>query len=481
MNIKKCIIIGAGNAGRPVAKLLNHQGVNVTLTDAKCYEEFTTRRQGLLDVLVGEGVNLDLGVKNPDISGYDAIYLAPTIPADAPIRKEAQENGLTVITRKFVSDIISDIIDMPKIGITGSFGKTTTTAMITSIFQAAGLNVYQCSSMKQNLVSEAIVNDIISGEYRGADIAVLELPHGTLGLIGEIPLDIGVITNLIPEHLSEFGGSMQRYVDRKAILLETSKTLIANSQCGEILTHKRDDTIYYNMLNSFSDEIDLEKYAPQFTGFIKDGQYHITYEENNQKVETKINLKTIANYNYENLTAAIATSIIYGISLEDIKKGIESFETVGGRMEYLGKYNGADAYYDASYGQSVRQALEAIKDENLIIVYGSVDSTSIRDKAESGRVVVDYANMLIATGYVEITDTLNMNGALELLNAAEADIPKLAVCDVDEAAELAVKYAKPGDIIVHVGAGASNSYQQVKDKMLKGLQEGHRRYSNDEH
>ena len=101
-----------------------------------------------------------------------------------------------------------------------------------------------------------------------------------------------------------------------------------------------------------------------------------------------------------------------------------------------------DAYYDASYGnQSVRQALEAIKDENLIILYGNVDSTTVRDKKESGRVIGDYANIVIASGYVEITDTLDMNSAIELLSAIENDdVIKMAVCTMDESAELAMKY-----------------------------------------
>ena len=156
------------------------------------------------------------------------------------------------------------------------------------------------------------------------------------------------------------------------------------------------------------------------------------------------------------------------------------FTGVGGRMEYLGKFNGVDAYYDASYGdQSVRQALESVKDENLIILYDNVDSTTIRDKAESGRVIGDYANIVIATGYVEITNTLDMDAALDLLNAIENDdVLKIALCTLDEAAELAMKYAKPGDIIVHLGPDASNSYQQAKTRMINGLNEGCKRYGN---
>ena len=476
MKFKNCIVVGAGNAGRPVAKLLNHQGINVTITDSKKYEEFTPRRQKLLDVLKKEGINFELGVKTPDISQYESIYLAPTIPEDAEIRIQAEKQNKIIINRTIISQIIDSILTMDKIGITGSFGKTTTTAMITKVFTDAGYKVYQCSSMKQNLVSEAMVNDIINGEYKDSDIAILELPHGTLGLIGEINLDIGVIVNLIPEHLCEFGGSMQKYVDRKSIVLETSKELIANIQCADILTHKRQDTIYYQMINSFTEE-NSKDYQPSFTGSIHDGTYHIEVNKDNNILETDIQLQTVANYNFENLTAAIATAMTYGIPLEEIKKSLSSFKTVGGRMEYLGQFNGIDAYYDASYGPSIRQALEAIKDENLIIVFGSVDSTTLRDKAESGRIVGDYADIVIATGYVEITDSLDMNRAFELLDAIEnEDITKLAVCDVDEAAQLAIKHAKPGDIIVHLGAGASNSYQQVKDKLLKGLNQGSKIY-----
>lgn len=480
MNIKNCIVIGAGNAGRPVAKLLNYLGVEVTMTDAKTLDKFPTRFQEYLNKLEKDGINLELNVKTPDISGFDAIYLAPTIPESAPIRKEADELGLQILNRDYISKLIDDILDMDKIGITGSFGKTTTTAMITKIFKAAGYNVYSCCSMKQNLVSEALVNDIVAGKHECADIAILELPHGTLGLIGKINLEVGIITNLIPEHLSEFGGSMERYVDRKSILLETSKKFVANCQCGDLLTYKREDTIYYNLESSFSGDIDIDKYEPSFKASFTDGIFHVDYELDGKKYSPTFKLDSLANYNYENLTAALAVATTYGVSLEDIQKGLSSFESVGGRMEYLGTYNGAKAYYDASFGPSIRQALEAIKDENIIVIFGFLDTTTIRDKALSGKIVGEYANMVIATGFAELTDELNMNNALELLNAIDSDdVIKLAVCDVEEAAELAVKYAKPDDIIVHLGTGATNSYQEVKDKLLRGLEEGSRRYANE--
>ena len=477
MNFKSCLVVGAGNAGRPVARLLNHERVDVTLYDTKSFNDFTTRRQDRLSILEKEGVTLELGTKYPDIGKYDAIFLAPTIPESALIRNEIKKQNKIEITRKTISDIVNKILTMDKIGITGSFGKTTTVNMLTNIFKAAEYDVYQCSSMKWNLVSEAIVDDIVKGEYKRADIAILELPHGTLGLMGELDLKVGVLTNLRPEHLCEFDGSMEKYVERKTCIIPASKTLVANSQCGDLLTYKREDTIYFSFENG--EDVGIKKYIPTYQGFYDD-KYNIKITKDDETIESSIDIDTIAFYTYENLTAAIATSMEYGISLEDIKKGIGTFTGVGGRMEYLGDFNGVDAYYDASYGdQSVRQALKSIKDENLIILYDNVDSTTVRDKAESGRVIGDYANIVIASGYVEITDTLDMDAALELLNAVEnKDVLKIAVRDVEEAAELAIKHAKQGDIIVHLGPDASNSYQQTKDKMINGLKKGCKRYAN---
>jgi UDP-N-acetylmuramoylalanine--D-glutamate ligase len=478
LEIKNCIVIGAGNAGRPVAKLLNYLDVEVTMTDTKKLDEFTPRFQGYLTDLEKMGITLSLGVDTPDITGFDAIYLAPTIPESAPIWKLAKENNLKILDCEYISGLIDEILDMDKIGITGSFGKTTTTTMITNIFQHAGYNVYHCSSMKQNLVSEALVNDIIKGEHIGADIAIIELPHGTLGLLGKMTLKIGVLTNVLSEHLSEFDDSMEKYAERKSMMLDMCDKFIANCQCGDLVGYKREDTIYYNMLSSFSDEIDTEKYPPKFTGFFKDDIFHINYCDDGKLVDETFKLDSIANYNYENLIAAVGVGVTYGLPMDAIKKGINAFESVGGRMEYLGNFNGADAYYDASFGPSIRQALEAIKDKNIIVVFGFLDTTTIRDKKLNGKIIGDYASMVIATGYAELMGELNMDNAFELLNAIEnKDVVKLAVCDVEEASELAVKYAKEGDIIVHLGTGASNSYQEVKDKMIKGLTEGSKRYA----
>ena len=56
MNFESCLVVGAGNAGRPVARLLNHEGVNVTISDTKTFDDFTTRRQDRLQCLTKLGI-----------------------------------------------------------------------------------------------------------------------------------------------------------------------------------------------------------------------------------------------------------------------------------------------------------------------------------------------------------------------------------------------------------------------------------------
>ena len=77
------LVVGAGNASRPVARLLNHLGHNVTVTDLKDISEFKIEFQRSLIEMEKEGVILDMPNKDPSVEGFDAVYLPPTLPESA--------------------------------------------------------------------------------------------------------------------------------------------------------------------------------------------------------------------------------------------------------------------------------------------------------------------------------------------------------------------------------------------------------------
>ena len=229
------IVVGAGNAGRPVARLLNYAGHTVKITDPKNIEDFHMDVQKTLRLMESEGVELDLGVFEPSLDGIDTVYLSPTVPENAPAYKIVKEANLNVFSNDDFGRLADSFIDIDIIGITGSVGKTSTTHMVTEIFRTAGYQVWICSSMTQNLVSEVIVDGIIKGIPQKSDIAVLELPHGTAGLMAELKLKVGALLNIYEEHLSEFGGSMERYTQRKMFIAKNSENFITSIHCKDLM------------------------------------------------------------------------------------------------------------------------------------------------------------------------------------------------------------------------------------------------------
>ena len=158
------LVVGAGNASRPVARLLNHLGHDVVITDLKDKSEFKIEFQRSLNQLEKEGVKLDMANKNPSVEGFDAVYMPPTLPDSAPIAQKIAESDLKILTNEEFSEMVNDLIPVDIIGITGTMGKTTTTFITTSLFKQAGYKVWSCSSLVNNLVSEAIIDGIVTGK-----------------------------------------------------------------------------------------------------------------------------------------------------------------------------------------------------------------------------------------------------------------------------------------------------------------------------
>ena len=242
----KCIVIGAGNAGRPAARILNHTGNKIILTDRKLLEEFPAgsenpQNNGKRGNRTSSGFCMLFKVWKILIHAY----ISPTVLENSPIINLLKANQIEILSNKYVSKVINDLLELDVIGITGTLGKTSTTHILSEIFKNAGYKVWTCSSRMGNLLSEVIVEGIIEGLHKKNNIAVLELPHGTSRLMSQVDLKVGVITNIYPDHLDEFDYSMEKYVARKLFIANSSEILVSGLQCKEYIETLRNDTIYY--------------------------------------------------------------------------------------------------------------------------------------------------------------------------------------------------------------------------------------------
>lgn len=457
------LVVGAGNASRPVARLLNYLGHNVTVTDLKDKSSFKIEFQRSLNQMEKEGVILDLGNQNPTLDNIEGVYVPPTLPETAPIAKLIKQSDVKVLTNEEFSKIVNDLIPVDIIGITGTMGKTTTTFITTSLFKQAGYKVWSCSSLVNNLVSEAIIDGIVKGKADDCDIAIFELPHGTIGLLNKLDIKIGLLTNIAEDHLSEFGGSLELYQQRKLVLESMSETFIANNSCRDIISKVRDNAIYY----ALDENVD-------FKGTAGDKQLTIEYVDG--KFTTPFNMMS---YFYENSVAASAVALTYGVDKEDIIDALTVFKGLPAHMEDVGDYNGRKVILDSAFlYDGMKITLDYFKDESVVLFLDHFDTLSVRDKAEVGELISNYnIKMVIASGFNEVTQEVEIEAAEEILNAiTNQNIEKLAVETIEKAAELTLKYSEPGDIILHMGPLIAYDRLTTVEKIMKGLDEGSKKY-----
>ena len=457
------LVVGAGNASRPVARLLNHLGHDVVITDLKDKSEFKIEFQRSLNQLEKEGVKLDMANKNPSVEGFDAVYMPPTLPDSAPIAQKIAESDLKILTNEEFSEMVNDLIPVDIIGITGTMGKTTTTFITTSLFKQAGYKVWSCSSLVNNLVSEAIIDGIVTGKANECDIAIFELPHGTIGLLNRLDIKIGLLTNIAEDHLSEFGGSLELYQQRKLVLQAMSSTFIANNSCRDIIEKVRDDALYY----ALDEDVD-------FKGSVGDKSLTVKYADG--EFTTPFYMMS---YFFENSVAASAVALTYGVAEEDIIDALTEFKGLPAHMEDVGDYNGRKVILDSAFlYDGMKITLDYFKDESVVLFLDHFDTLSVRDKAEVGELVSNYdIKVVIASGFNEVNQTVEMEAAQEILDAiTNPNIEKVPVETIEKAAELTFKYSKPGDIILHMGPLIAYDRLTTVDKIMKGLEKGSKKY-----
>jgi len=468
----KLTVIGAGNAGRPVARILNYIGHQVQITDQKTLNEFAPKYQKILLQMEKEGVSLSLGRDSPDdVETLDSVYLSPNIPQNSLVRDLITQSDIKVIEHQEISHIIDDLIDIDIIGVTGTLGKTSTTHIIASILDTAGYKVWKCSSRHGNLLSKVIIDGIIQNYHHENDVAVFELPHGTSRLMSHVKLKIGVLTNIFPEHLDEFEDSLEKYAQRKLFIAKSSEILISTPSCHEYLEPLRDDVIYY-----------CPQKECKIAGKLDNSHITVTYDLNQYKNILNLNTYTgqfktrfkLNGYYFENSLAGAAAALSYGLDEKDIMDGLSKFPGISGHLEYLGKYCSREVHFDAAFvPEGLISTLEQFKDEKLIVLVDNPDTTTLRDKFKVGEVIGQYADTIISSGFNETLGGVNMDAAQEVLDGVKnQECQKIAVQNMVIAGEMAIKVSNPGDTIIHVGPGAITNYDDLKAKMIQGLEEG---------
>ena len=347
------MILGAGESGVGAAILAKLKGWNVFVSDkGQIKEEF---KQTLID----EQIEWEEGTHDEDrIFKADLVVKSPGIPNKVPLIIGLKNREVKIISEIEFAGYYSR---GKKICITGSNGKTTTTMLTHHILKKAGWDVGLAGN-----VGYSFAKQVAEGDH---DWYVIELSSFQLDDMHEFKADIGVLTNITPDHLDRYEYQMQKYVD--------SKFRILNNQTPEDwFIYNYDDPIIQAGIKSRNLLMNLAPFSLKkeinVGGFATEKQLTINIKDQFTMSIHELALK--GKHNTQNSLAAGIAARITEIRKDIVRESLEDFVNVEHRLEFVAKVNGIEFINDskATNINSAWFALESMEKSTIWIV-GGVD------------------------------------------------------------------------------------------------------------
>jgi UDP-N-acetylmuramoylalanine--D-glutamate ligase len=414
---KKITVMGLGLLGRGIGDVvyLAKKGADIIVTDSKSEQELSA---SLAQLAVYENITYTLGKHEfADFENRDFILKAASVPLDSPYIAHAREKGIAI---KMSTSLFAKNTKATIVGITGTRGKTTTTSIIHHVLE----NVYKGKNKKIFLGGNirGVSTLPFIDEAKPHDIAVLELDSWQLQGFGEEEFSpqIAVFTTFMPDHLNYYKNDLELYFNDKAHIYRNQKAediLIVGEDVAEIVSSKQ---------------------------LVVNSQIKVAKKDN---VPSDWNIKIPGEHNRLNIACAIEALRALNISEEDIKKGIESFEGVEGRLQKIKEINGVDIWNDnnSTTPDATVVAIKALAPKPIVLIMGGADKgIDMRGLVEIVRGATKKIILLPGTG----TDKL-----LKDYDFVGRDIER--VTSLKEAVEIALVSATEGDAILFSPAYAS--------------------------
>ncbi|MDX1436377.1 MAG: UDP-N-acetylmuramoyl-L-alanine--D-glutamate ligase [Anaerolineales bacterium] len=447
---KRVLVVGAARQGLALARYLATEGASVVLNDQAAGEVLSDARRALADhqiEWVAGGHPLEV------LQGVDLVCPSGGVPLDLPLIREAQNRGVPLSND---SQIFLDAAPCQVIGITGSAGKSTTTALIGSILS----QVYPdtAKGAPKVWVGGNIGNPLITDlQWMGTDdLCVVELSSFQLELMTRSP-DVAVVLNVTPNHLDRHE-SMDAYMGAKRRILDYQST-------SDVAVLGRDDAGAWSFRNAVVGELvvfGFERPPEGFSGsFIKDGML-VTHAGNRmEQVMQVARIPVRGRHNVLNALAASAVALALDVPVEEIRAGIESFAGMPHRLEHIRSWRGAEWYND-SIATAPERTIAALQtfDPPIILLAGGRDKNLPWEGA--GSEICRRVRQLIAFGEAASL-------VIEAVENASSGDTKVAIARCDslrDATREAARLAEPGDTVLLAPGGTS--FDEFKDFEERG-------------
>ena len=356
---KKFLVVGTGISGIAAAELLVGQGLETVLYDGNPEARAEELREK--SPMLGQ-VELKTGqLPEETLAEYDIAVFSPGVPTDIPLALKMRELGIEIwgeieLAYAFEKGRV--------LAVTGTNGKTTTTALLGSIMEHAGLDVKVVGNIGIPYTS------MVTGTGEDS-VTVAEISSFQLETVHKFCPQVSAILNITPDHLNRHH-TMENYQKAK-------EQIAANQGPGQfcILNYEDERTREFGeniaaKVLYFSSQRKIEQGI-----YLEDGKIIYKYPDE-VEICSVDELRLLGLHNYENYMAAIAMAAVYGVPFDVIRKAVKEFQGVEHRIEYVTEKKGV-AYYNDSKGTNPDAAIKGIQAMNrpTVLIGGGYDKDSV--------------------------------------------------------------------------------------------------------
>lgn len=404
--------MGLGRSGLAAASYLKKHGAQVLLSESQPRDKVNPKLLADLETLQ---ISAEFGSHSERaLSSAEIILTSPGIPFRADVILRA---------RALKKEVISDVElayreigeKVPFIAVTGTNGKSTTTALISHILEKSGKIAPVCGNIGVPILS------LLDGRH--LDFLVVEVSSYQLEYSPTFAPLIGVWMNLTPDHLDWHGG-LEAYIGAKRSLfarLGLQKFAVFNMDDSVVAASPTGAEIF-----PFSQQVGSESCLQG--AYIKDGFLSYNFNARSYVVCHINDLRIIGKHNLENALAAISTCALAGLEVEEIAQHLCTFSALEHRLEYVDTVDGIAYYNDskATNTDSAIKALESFPEKSVVLIAGGKDkgtslgefSKSVRKHAVSviliGEAKERFERALRTDGYTAIYPVETMEDAVRL-------------------------------------------------------------------
>lgn len=326
---KRVLVVGMGSSGEAATRVLLERGARPVLID----RSESPSRADLAAGLREAGAEVRLGVEVPeDIESFEMVVVSPGVPDRSPVLERARGLGTEVISELEFGFRLLEGLTL--VAITGTNGKTTTTALLASVLDRPGRGAHACGNIGAPIVS-------LAGRARSGEVLVCEVSSFQLQNIKSFRPDVAIALNLAPDHFDWHEG-MADYAAAKA-------RIVRNMGDDGFLVYNAEDEFCVRLAASTEAEA---------IGFSRTGYRAAALRVAGGVIETGPpfregalldvgSLSIVGSHNLDNVMAAAGAALALGEDRETVAEAITRFEGLEHRCEPAGTVQNVEFFNDS--------------------------------------------------------------------------------------------------------------------------------------